>query len=168
MSDQMENQGPDNNEGGNTELEKLKANYENQLRGLNRANSLLKKELDEKTSAGKTVEERIASIEKERDRADRRAATMEAFGKHGLTEDFRSLFDIDDPDERAGTLKTLLDNHTKEAIKKTAADFLRDPESVPDGSSGRSYTVDQLKGMSPQDINKLWAAGRIKGSQKKR
>ena len=152
---------------GSPEIAKLKAEYENQLRGLNRANSQLKKELDERTSAGKSIEERIAAIEKARVEAERRAATMEAFGKHGLSEDFRSLFDLDDPEDRAKTLKSLLEGYTKEATKKVASEFLRDPETPRDGTSGRQYSVDQLKGMSPQEINKLWNSGRIKGTSKR-
>jgi len=170
VSDQIQNQeAPEHEDSGiNPEIAKLKANYENQLRGLNKANSQLKKELDERTSAGKSVEERIAAIERARVDAERRAATMEAFGKHGLSEDFRGLFDLDDPEDRAKTLKSLLEDYTKEATKKVASEFLRDPEAPRDGGSSRTYTVDQLKGMSTQDINKLWAEGRIKGSPRKR
>lgn len=170
MDQQIQNPEPEasDNGGANPEIAKLKADYENQLRGLNRANSQLKKELDERALAGKTVEERIAAIEKGKIAAEKRAETMAAFGKHGLSEEFRSLFDLDDPEERAATLKGLLENHTKEATKRVATDFLRDPEAPRDGSTGRTYTVDQVKGMSTQDINKLWVEGRIKGSPRKR
>ena len=152
----------------NPEIAKLKADFENQLRGLNRANSQLKKELDERSAGSKSVEERLAMMEKENQAVKRRAATMEAFGKYGLSEDFRALFDIDDPEDRAKTLKELLENHTKEATKKVASEFLREPEAPRDGSSGRQYTVEQLKGMSPAEINKLWSEGRVKGAGKKR
>lgn len=147
-------------------IAKMMTDYENQLKGLNRANSALKKELDERSASAKSVEDRIAILEREKQATDRRAATMEAFGRHGLTEDFRSLFDIDDPEDRAVTLKGLLENHVKDATKKVASEFLRDPEAPRDGASGRTYTVAQLKGMSPAEINKLWKEGRVKGSAK--
>jgi len=149
------------------ELAKIKADYENQLRGLNRANSALKKELDERSATGKTVEDRIAALEREKSIAERRAATMEAFGKQGLSEDFRALFDLDDPLDRAKTLKSLLDDYTRDVQKKAAAEFLRDPETPRDGSSAQ-YTVEQMKGKSPEEINRLWAAGKIKGSPARR
>jgi hypothetical protein len=145
-------------------LAKIKADYENQLRGLNRANSLLKKELDEKSASGKSVEDRIATLEKERQVAQRRADTMEAFGKHGISEDFRALFDLEDPLDRAKTLKSLLEDYTRDVQKKAAAEFLRDPEAPRDGGSNQQYTVEQMKGRSPEEINRLWSAGKIKGS----
>ena len=149
-----------------SELAKIKADYDNQLRGLNRANSQLKKELEERSAGTKSVEERIAALEREKHAAERRAATMEAFGKHGLSEDFRSLFDIDDPIDRAKTLKSLLDDYTKDVQKKAASEFLREPEAARDPSI-RQYSVDQLKGRTPQEINKLWSEGKIKGASRR-
>ena len=147
------------------ELAKAKENYENQMRGLNRSVSNLQKELAEKNAAGKSIEERTADIERELQSARARAATMEAFGRKGLTEDWRSLFDIKDPEARADALAGLLEDHTKSIQKQIATQFVRDPEQSPGDNNGpRMYTPEQLKGMKPDEINKIWNEGRVKAS----
>lgn len=147
------------------EISKAKENYENQMRGLNRSVSNLQKELAEKNAAGKSIEERTADIERELQSAKARAATMEAFGRKGLSEEWRSLFDIKDPEARADALSGLLEDHTKALQKSIATQFVRDPEE-PQGDSGgkRSFTMPELKGKTPAEINKLWNEGRVVAS----
>ena len=146
-----------------TKIAERAEEYEKQLRGVNRANSKLTMELNEKSVAGKTVEERLEAIERERLVAVRRADTMSAFSRNGLSEEWRGLFDLEDPEERAAALKDLLENERKTIQKTTATQFSRDPEPVP-GEGPRSYTVDQLRGKSVDEINKLWNEGRVKAS----
>ena len=136
--------------------------YSAQLRGLDRSNSKLQKELSEKSLAGKTIEERTAAIEKELQESRNRAATMEAFGRAGLSEEWRSLFDLKDPEERANTLKDLLEEHTKSIQRAIATQFVRDPET-PDDTGLRQYDLKQLEGMDPLEIKQLMKEGRVKG-----
>jgi predicted nucleic acid-binding Zn-ribbon protein len=142
----------------------IEAKYQNELRGLNRTITNYKKEIDEKTLAGKSVEERIAAIEADRQRAQQKMATMEAFSRAGLSEDWRGLFDVSDPEDRANTLKSLLEDYSKGIQKKTASQFIREPSEGGEGGGQRTYTVAQLKGLSAEEINKLWNEGRVKGA----
>lgn len=144
------------------EVAKAKEDYENQMRGLNRSVSNLQKELAEKNAAGKSIEERTADIERELKAARARAATMEAFGKKGLSEEWRSLFDIKDPEARADALAGLLEDHAKSIQKTIATQFVRDPEQ-PEATGHRKYTMDQLKGMDTQAIKQLMNEGRVAG-----
>lgn len=136
--------------------------YAREIRGLNKANTKLQNEVKEKSLAGKTIEERTAAIEKELQEARNRAATMEAFGRQGLSEDWRSLFDLKDPEERAATLKDLLETHTKGVQKEIATQFVTDPET-PDNGGSRKYTMAQLKGRSEAEIKQLIEEGRVDG-----
>lgn len=140
----------------------IEAKYSSQLKGLDRSNTKLQKELHEKDLAGKTIEERIAAIERDKVKAETRAATMEAFGRAGLSEDWRSLFDITDPEDRAMALKDLLEEHSKGIQKEVATQFVRDPEQPADNGT-RKYTMAQLKGKSETEIKELMKEGRVDG-----
>ena len=137
--------------------------YDKQLRGVNRQNSKLTMELQEKSVAGKTVEERLEAIERERVNAVRRADTMSAFSRNGLGEEWRGLFDLEDPEERASALKDLLEAERKNVQKTVATQFSRDPEPVP-GDGSRSYTVDQLRGKSVDEIRTIMAEGKVRSA----
>jgi hypothetical protein len=141
------------------QIDDVKKNYAAEISGLSRTNTKLKKDLDTKETSGKSVEERIAKLEKVATDANSRADTMEAFGKAGLSEDWRELFDISDPTERATVLKGLLEDHAKNVSKKTATSLIRDPEKV--GGGKTMYTMEQAKDLGPKEINRLYSEGRI-------
>ncbi len=143
-------------------LKDQEARFKAEIAGLNRKNSELINSLKEKETASMSIEERIAKIEKEKAEADARANLVEAFAEQGLSDDWRKLFTISDPKDRAIVLKGLLDDYKGSVAKEITGEFSRNPNDIND--SKRMVSMEELKGKSPQEINKLWAEGRIKAS----
>ncbi len=141
------------------QLDAQRGKYETEISGLSRANTQLKKDIETQETSGKSIEERMAALERGKADSDLRADTMEAFGKAGLSEDWRELFDITDPTERATALKGLLEDHTKGVRKETATSLIRDPEKV--GDSKTMYTMEEARNLGPKEINRLYSEGRI-------
>jgi len=131
-----------------------------ELAGLNRKNTELQDRITSRDKAGASVEERINALEADRDSAVRRANAVEAFGQAGLKDEWRQLFTVKDPTEQAGMLTTMLSDYRQDVTKEMAGEFSRAPDDI--GSSGKSsFTMKQLDGKSPKEINQLYAEGRI-------
>ena len=142
----------------------LETGHKSQLAGLNRKNTELTKDLDDRIRAGQTVEERIAALETENLSAVRRADAVEAFGQAGLKDEWRQLFTIKDPAEQAKALTSMLSEHTEVTAKKLASEFSKSPDDIIQ-TGKRSYTLKELEGKSPREINALWETGRVTGIQ---
>ena len=131
-----------------------------ELAGLNRKNTELQDRITSRDKAGASVEERINALEADRDSAVRRANAVKAFGQAGLKDEWRQLFTVKDPTEQAGMLTTMLSDYRQDVTKEMAGEFSRAPDDI--GSSGKSsFTMKQLDGKSPKEINQLYAEGRI-------
>ena len=135
--------------------------FKAELAGLNRKNTELSKTLSEKEKEGMSVEERVKAIEAREHEAVRRAEAVEAFAKAGHNDSWRQLFTIKDPVEQAETLGTMLAEYKREISKQLASEYGRNPETALD-SSKREYSMEDLKGMDPDKINKLFEEGRVK------
>jgi len=138
----------------------IEVRHKAELAGLNRKNSELQEKLKSRELAGASVEERINALELDRDSAVRRAEAVEAFGQAGLKDEWRQLFSVKDPTEQAGILNTMLSEYKQTITKEMAGEFSRSPDDI--GSPGKSsFTMRQLEGKSPKEINQLYAEGRI-------
>lgn len=136
--------------------------FKRELAGLNKKNTELATKLSDGDSKSKTVEDRIAAIEKERDLERSRANNVEAFAHAGLSDDWRTAIDNPNPIERAQAIKELIDAETANAASALAAK-LGQGDDVPLGSVKRTYKMAELKGKDPATINKLFEDGRIAG-----
>jgi small-conductance mechanosensitive channel len=143
-------------------LKDQEARFKSEIAGLNRKNTELSQILKEKETASMSIEERIAKIEKEKAEADARANLVEAFAKQGLSDDWRQLFTISNPTDRAVVLKGLLEDYKGQIAKEMTGEFKRSPDDI--STSKRAVTLEELKGKSPTEINQLWAEGRIRAS----
>ncbi len=146
-------------------VEELQAKLDDMIKtnnGLNRKNRELKDSLDEKTEAGRSVEERIAALEADKVKAERRAATVSAFAEAGVPDEFRRVFDIDDPTERASAMRDLLEDRDRATTKRVASEFNRNPDEM-GKDSGKVVRMEDLKNMDPKEINALWEEGRVAG-----
>jgi hypothetical protein len=141
----------------------LETKFNAEKSGLMRRNTQLEKVLAEKEKASMTVEERIQALEAEKQKAELRAQAVEAFGKAGLEDEWRQLFDVQDPEARAETLNAMLADYKRRVTQEVATEYGRKPDASLDDSK-REYKVSDLKGMSPEQINKLYAEGRVKGA----
>jgi len=138
----------------------IEVRHKAELAGLNRKNTELQDRITAKERAGASVEERINALEAENVVANRRADAVEAFGKAGLKDEWRQLFSVKDPGEQAGILNTMLSDYKQTITKEMAGEFSRSPDDI--GSAGKSsFTMRQLEGKSPKEINQLFAEGRI-------
>jgi hypothetical protein len=141
----------------------LEKKFNAEKSGLMRRNSELEKTIAAKEKEGMSVEERIRAIETREAQAVRRAEAVEAFAKAGHRDEWRQLFDIESPSERAEALTAMLSDYRREVTKELSAEFGREPASSLDDAK-REYTMDDLKGLPPEKINKLFEEGRIKGA----
>lgn len=140
----------------------LETKFNAEKSGLMKRNSQLEKTIIEKEKSSMTVEERIQALEAEKQLAEARAQAVEEFGKAGLKDEWRQLFDVKDPASRAETLNAMLSEFKREVTQNVASEYGRNPEAALDDSK-RDYTMADLKGMDPEQINKIFAEGRVKG-----
>ena len=148
----------------NQATDEITVGFKKEIAGLNRKNLDLQKTLEAKAVEGKSVEERIAAIEMDRTAANLRADTVEAFAKAGLSDDWRVAMDTKSPGERADAVKALIESERAKASEELAKEFTANPDKHLDGSN-RTFTAEQLRGKSAEEINALWSAGRIAGVQ---
>lgn len=144
------------------ESDKRVSDLMERVRKLDRQNTDLRKDLERKDNAGKTFEERLATIEGEREKATERARTVEAFADAGLGESWRKVFEEKDPFKRADMVRELLKSHEQDVAKKLATEL--DTAGAPELKGGKpQYSMEDLKDMSEADINKAFAEGRVQG-----
>ena len=93
------------------------------VRKLDKQNTDLRKDLERRDSGSKTLEERLAIIEREREEANNRARTVEAFADAGLGEPWRRTFEEADPYKRADMVRELLKSHEADVAKKLATNL---------------------------------------------
>lgn len=145
------------------EADKRYAELMERVRKLDRQNTDLRKDLERKDSGSRTMEERLAIIEQEREEANNRARTVEAFADAGLGESWRRVFEEKDPFKRAEDVRTLLKAHEQDVAQKMATEI--GTAGAPEiGKSGKpSYTMEELANMSEAEINKAFNEGRVQG-----
>jgi hypothetical protein len=145
------------------DVDKQVADLMARVRKLDQNNTNLQKELEKRTSGSKTLEERMAIIEREREEANNRARTVEAFADAGLGEPWRRVFEEADPYRRAEGVRELLKVHESDVAKNLATNLgtAGAPEMRGDGKP--QYSMKDLEGMSEADINKAFREGRIEG-----
>jgi len=121
------------------------------------------KDIEKRNKAGKSIEERMADLERERELANRRADSVTAFSDAGLGENWRTVFDESDPFKRADVVRELLKTHEQEVAKKLASELGRDG-SAPTVTGGKpNYSMKDLESMSDTEINRAFAEGRVQG-----
>ena len=148
-----------------SEEQKTIAELRHKLSNADRKITDLAKDIEKRNKAGKSIEERMADLEREREIANRRADSVTAFSDAGLGENWRTVFDESDPFKRAEKVHDLLKAHEQEVAKKLAADFGKDG-STPTVSGGKpTYSMKDLESMSESDINRAFAEGRVQGMQ---
>lgn len=130
----------------------------NDLRTRDKTITKLQKDLEK--SDPKSVEERLAAIEAERDSERKRADTTEAFSKAGLSNDFRELFSVDDPSERADRLASLLESRDSAMRAEIVSELTVTPGESSNSGSGR-ISPEDAKNMTPKEINDAFASGRL-------
>lgn len=135
------------------------------VRKLDRQNTDLRKDIEKRDSGAKTVDERLAELERERDEARNKSRTVEAFADAGLGENWRKVFEEPDPFKRAEGVRSLL-KETESNVAKKLATELGTAGTPAVGQSGKpQYTMDDLKDMSEAEINKAFAEGRVSGQK---
>lgn len=137
--------------------------HKRELAGVNGKVTELTKTLDKKTLEGQSIEERLASLEADKTAAVKRADSVEAFAKAGLSDDWRGVLAMNDPVAQAEALNGLIAGVKTKASEELSKEFNVDPEKHLDGSK-RQFTAEDLKGKSPAEINRLWDEGRVVGA----
>lgn len=134
-----------------------------EINGLNRKNSELDANLREAGNSKSTVEDRLAQLEEERLASRKHTAELEAFGEAKLDVEWLKPFNTDDPYERATLLKELLaDNERKVATDLGRQLGGRAPIQNRRTPDKESFTTEDLRGLSSDEINRLWAEGKVR------
>lgn len=152
------------NQEPNTQVEDL----QKQINGLNKRNSLLETELKTKESSSTSTEERVAALELMLSKAEMKTKELEAFQTEGIDPSWSKLFEESDPIQRVAKLKEMLgEQKSSKDIKKIKEELgttypIKERKATKEGSM---VGAEQLRGLSLQEINKLWTDGRIRGSK---